>query len=135
MKVKVELNGDYLKVKAIRIIHKGDEVLKLTGRIITKPTKYTIQLCENKHLESFSSDYNDNNSVWRYINHSCSPNCIVDTINLKIIADKNILPGEEITFDYNTTEYEMVSPFNCACKNEMCKGEIKGSKYQPKITA
>ena len=43
----------------------------------------------------------------RFINHSCKPNARVDKwivgrqLRLGIFADRQILPDEEITFDYS----------------------------------
>jgi SET domain-containing protein len=47
----------------------------------------------------------------RFINHSCMPNCYVDKwvvgtkLRMGIFADRNILEGEELTFDYNVDRY------------------------------
>ena len=47
----------------------------------------------------------------RFINHSCMPNCYVDKwvvgtkLRMGIFSDRNILAGEELTFDYNVDRY------------------------------
>jgi hypothetical protein len=48
---------------------------------------------------------------------------------LELTAVRPINPGEEVTFNYNTTEYEMAAPFACHCGSVFCAGEIRGFKY------
>jgi len=41
---------------------------------------------------------------------------------------RSIPQGEEVTYDYNTTEYSMASPFLCRCVH--CGGrEIRGFRH------
>lgn len=47
----------------------------------------------------------------------------------QLVAIKEIKSGQEITFDYCTTEYEMAEQFKCNCKSKMCRGFIQGFKY------
>lgn len=56
-----------------------------------------------------------------YINHSCSPSCKIDGLN--VVAIKSIKVGEEITFDYSS-EGELAFPFYCNC----CGKYIDGKK-------
>ncbi len=59
--------------------------------------------------------------VLNYINHSCDSNSRLDISDLpKLIAQRDIKAGEEITVNYNETEKngEKV-PCNCKCKK--CK--------------
>jgi SET domain-containing protein len=51
----------------------------------------------------------------RYINHACSPNCYVDIIgrHIWILASRDIEPGEELTYDYNT---DGVAGIRCCCR-------------------
>jgi histone-lysine N-methyltransferase SETD2 len=52
----------------------------------------------------------------RFINHSCAPNCYVDKwvvgtkLRMGIFADRDILEGEELTFDYNVDTYGYRNP-------------------------
>ncbi len=45
------------------------------------------------------------NNLGLYINHSCNPNSGIKN-SVKIVAMKNIRRGEEVTFDYSTSESE-----------------------------
>ncbi|ORY64357.1 uncharacterized protein BCR38DRAFT_434889 [Pseudomassariella vexata] len=86
-----------------------------------KPTYATVQCGRDSHL-SLNSDL-------LYINHSCEPSLIFDTSNFNIIAGPNGLQqGEELTFFYPSTEWEMAQPFDCLCGKPTCRGRISGAK-------
>ena len=69
------------------------------------------------------------NPGW-YINHSCDPNSgIKDSI--KIVAMKNIRRGEEVTFDYSTSESENGWYLVCDCGNTNCRGVIRSYEFLP----
>jgi hypothetical protein len=47
---------------------------------------------------------------------------------------KEIHKVEELTFDYNTSEYDLIDQdcsFTCLCGSQDCIGKIKGFKYLP----
>jgi len=71
-------------------------------------------------------------NITRYINHSCDPNCKIEILNDKIVLKsiKKINEFEELTYNYNTTEYDLgVDSFRCGCKSKDCIGIVKGFKY------
>ncbi|OTA57873.1 hypothetical protein K449DRAFT_334962 [Hypoxylon sp. EC38] len=89
------------------------------------PTYATVQCGRDKHLNL--------NSDLLYINHSCEPSLIFDTANMNIIAGPNGLrAGEELTFFYPSTEWEMAQPFDCLCGKPTCRGRISGAKDMTK---
>ena len=65
----------------------------------------------------------------RFINHSCAPNCSCKMIedetrqkHIMIIAKRDILPGEEITYDYQfAVESEKLA---CLCGAPNCLGRL-----------
>ena len=77
-----------------KIIH------KLSGNILSKPTRTSIEIEKNKHIED---DYG------KYMNHSFIPNCKINNGN--IVAIKKINKGDELTFNYNENETKMCCPF------------------------
>ena len=102
-------------------------VLQLTG--ITKTTKdrYSIQISLDEHLHPFDelqSNPDDCQTPGIYTNHSCNPNVVIR--DRAYIALRNIQPGDDITFDYETTEVDMAEPFTCGCQSETCRGIIRG---------
>jgi len=62
------------------------------------------------------------------MNHSCSPTTYVDTHRMQVLAEKDISPGEELTFFYPSTEWEMDRPFQCNCQSPQCIGFVTGAK-------
>ncbi len=129
MKTEVRNENGYCRVIATCNIKKGEIVSHIAGTTIITPSKYTIQLNEDQHLESLSNDPNDPQYAWRFINHSCEPNCSIDVLEKNVIAWQDIKSGSEITFDYNTTETELAAPFVCKCGSTNCIGTIRGSSY------
>jgi uncharacterized protein len=63
-----------------------------------------------------------------YFNHSCEPNAGVKGQNI-LVARRDIKKGEEICFDYETTDTQGLN-FNCACGAKICRGKIDGSSWQ-----
>ena len=68
----------------------------------------------------------------RYINHSCAPNCeaIQEAERVFIFARRNIVPGDELTYDYRF-ERELASSlaeakrkYPCRCGASTCRGTI-----------
>jgi hypothetical protein len=46
-----------------------------------------------------------------------------------MVALTCIEPWQQITFDYNTTEYDMAEPFDCRCGAKSCRGQIRGYRW------
>jgi len=61
-------------------------------------------------------------------NHSCDPNVGVKG-QVIVLAQRRIEPGEELTFDYETTDIAP-DPFDCRCCGTGCRGHIDGSRWQ-----
>ena len=87
----------------------------------------SLQIDDNKFLES-TLKFDD------FLNHSCEPNCFIDWKNMDLVALRDIRIGEEITFDYNTAEYDLIEmvkncSFKCNCGSKNCIAEVKGFRY------
>jgi len=61
------------------------------------------------------------------MNHSCDPNTVVR--GREGIALREIAPWEAVTFNCNTTEYDMAEPFSCQRGSPRCQGAIRGFRY------
>ena len=126
----------------------GHLIHELEGTWRHKPTRHSIQIGE-KHLDS---------AIGGYLNHSCDPNAsiliqlqdmsfkkqyvpsyvgvkgtltsmIISNPKPVVVANKPIFAGQEITFNYNSTEDLMAEPFDCNCGSENCLGKIAGRLY------
>lgn len=65
----------------------------------------------------------------RCINHSCDPNTgIRDNTygGFDFIALRDIAPNEEITWDYETSEYVSIAVAQCLCDAANCRTVIRG---------
>jgi [histone H3]-lysine4 N-trimethyltransferase ASH1L len=79
-------------------------------------------------------------SIARFVNHSCAPNCKMEkwTVNGKprmalFAGDRDIMTGEELTYDYNFDNYSQKNVQECRCGAEICRGILgKRSKDDKK---
>jgi hypothetical protein len=103
-------------------VARGEILLTYDGPRLNHPTRLSIQIDDNTHVEGTD----DSNA---YLNHSCEPNAYVDWGALCLRAMRDIASDEEITCNYHTTDYELHGVFQCACGSQRCKGVIRGFKY------
>ncbi|XP_024368681.2 uncharacterized protein [Physcomitrium patens] len=68
--------------------------------------------------------------IARFVNHSCSPNCVAKVIcveNLKKVvffAKRNIYAAEEVTYDYKFNCDEVGDKIPCFCGSPECRGTL-----------
>lgn len=106
----------------------GDLVLHITGKEVAVPTRYTLQVSTTVHVEAQpDGDGPDGYPVWRFVNHSCEPNLVMR--NRAFYAVRPIRTGDEVSFDYDSTEWDMASPFRCHCATSRCRGQIRGFRH------
>ncbi len=105
----------------------GTVLFELQGRVVGQPTRYTVQVGPGEHIEAPEGasllDHLDR-FLWRFLDHSCAPNARIE--GRRVVAVRAIEPGDAVTFDYCTTEFEMATPFDCACGAPACRGRIAG---------
>jgi SET domain-containing protein len=66
--------------------------------------------------------------IERYMNHCCDPNTWwADSHTL--VACKDIQPGQEITYDYATTEIAIAFEMRCTCGSPLCRGKVSNLDY------
>lgn len=98
---------------------KGEKLFDMNGEIVTHPTRTSIQIGKNKHIED---------DIGIYVNHHCHPTAKVNQKKRALISIKNIEIGDEITFDYNQNEDQLATPFTCHC----CHKKIMGKRMKLK---
>jgi len=101
---------------------------EIEGRIIDDPhygSDYCMNIDDGRVLEPAAP--------FRYVNHSCEPNCEFDFFDLRdtgqteperrvfLIALREIKPGEELTIDYN---WSAAAAIPCRCHAPSCRGWI-----------
>ena len=101
----------------------GDVIANFSaGEILNEPTYLTVQVDIDKHIMLQPEHL-------QYINHSCDPNVFFDTYTMQVVALRPIAQGDEMTFFYPSTEWDMAQPFTCYCGSKKCLGEIKGAAH------
>lgn len=106
-----------------RAYHANEVICSFGDRgVFTEPSKYTVQAGPNRHI-LLSPAYLE------YANHSCDPNIFFDTTTMQVICIKDIRPGDEITFFYPSTEWDMAEPFACHCNAYDCLYQIQGAAH------
>ncbi len=104
----------------------GDVIYSIPReKLSNKPTRYTVQIDRDLHTEV---------GKLAALNHSCDPNVFLDTENLLVIARRPIAAGEELTFFYPSTEWEMEAPFICLCGAANCIHVVAGARFLPLST-
>ena len=131
---------------ALRTIPKGTRIVEYTGEKITWKEvwrRYPDDEAEGEQNHTFLFEVDDQHVIdanrggntSRWINHSCSPNCVVvdEGDRIFIEAGRTIRPGEELRYDYNIQLDERHTPavkrrYVCFCGARACRGTILGKK-------
>lgn len=104
----------------------GDVLCNFSGGTVSStPTYLTVQIKLNEHI-TLQPDF------LQYCNHSCEPNVFFDTTKFELVALKDINIGDELTFFYPSSEWNMDQSFTCNCGNKNCLQTIKGAAYLSK---
>lgn len=98
----------------------GARLYDLSGVVRVTPTRLTLQIAPALHIDPLAD------STWHFINHSCTPNVAVDFTDWSFRASRPVAAGEELSFNYLTTEWSMATPFPCKCGTPACVGFVAG---------
>jgi SET domain-containing protein len=115
-------------------ISKGSRVIEYVGERIDK--RESLRRCEqnNVYIFALGPEFDlDGNVTWnpaRFLNHSCAPNCdaALQEGRLWIVANRNISPGEELTFNYGF-DLESYRDYPCHCGSPDCVGCIVAEEF------
>ncbi len=64
-----------------------------------------------------------------FINHSCDPNLGLRG-QITLVALRDIDVGEEVCFDYATTDCTPYDEFECHCGTPICRGTVRGGDWK-----
>ena len=134
-------NIDNKGLYANQDIKDGTKIIEYKGKIISKKkveqdpkfdNDKAIYLFNLNKKYDLDGDFKYNTA--RLINHSCSPNCEVAGVGLKVwvYAIRNIKKGEELSYDYGFGYDEYYKDFPCRCGAKNCVGYIvrEGSRWR-----
>jgi len=118
-------------VFADKKILKGEVVAEFDGPIYDWDYEGWNQELYDHVIQFEEKKWRDSKGIARWINHSCNPNCGIKEL-FKVTAMRNIMPGEEITWDYEMTEKHPWWRMKCECGNVNCRKEIGNFENMPK---
>lgn len=105
---------------------KGEVICEIpSDNVVNKATRFTVQIGRNEHTDV---------GKLAALNHSCDPNVILDTENMVMVARYDIAKGDELSFFYPSTEWEMAAPFICLCGASNCIHVVAGARFLPLST-
>lgn len=144
-KFKTEHKGFGVRTK--KDILKKTLILEYTGEVLFLETfrqrMQTIYKTDQHHycLELSGGlvlDGHRMGSLCRFVNHSCKPNCgmakiYVDGLPRMILqAEEDISAGTELTYDYKFDNFEDMTPQQCFCGAESCRGTLSAQMKVPR---
>eukprot|EP00029_Vermamoeba_vermiformis_P008384 TRINITY_DN390_c0_g1_i1.p1 TRINITY_DN390_c0_g1~~TRINITY_DN390_c0_g1_i1.p1 ORF type:complete len:176 (+),score=53.22 TRINITY_DN390_c0_g1_i1:51-578(+) len=117
-----EGNIVYTKLHAAKAFKKGEKICDIGNIEHGREKKWTsVQVGKNQHIELLDELV--------FMNHSCNPLVNLNVTDMIITAARDINAGDEITFFYPSTEWEMSCPFACNCQNINCLRVIAGAAH------
>tara|TARA_B100000945_G_scaffold185336_1_gene148599 strand:- start:128 stop:580 length:453 start_codon:yes stop_codon:yes gene_type:complete len=134
-------NIDNKGLYANQDIKDGTKIIEYKGKIISKKKVEQDPKFDNDKAiylfnlnKKYDLDGDFKYNAARLINHSCSPNCEVAGVGLKVwvYAIRNIKKGEELSYDYGFGYDEYYKDFPCRCGAKNCVGYIvrEGSRWR-----
>ena len=129
--IAVDCVDGHYRLVATKDFEISDHILLLEGDVVENPSRFSVQIGPGQHVEvpaEVQVEQPLDRYRWRFLNHSCEPNAKFDNRNL--VASRKIIASEQITFDYNTTEYDLASPFQCHCESDSCCGLVRGYRWR-----
>jgi len=122
----VRSQNKYRSLTTRRAYRRGEIISVIPSESVqNKPTQFTVQVDRDRHVEV---------KELASMNHSCDPNVILDTSRMLAFAVRDIEPGNELTFFYPSTEWEMSAPFICLCGSLSCIHVVAGARFLPLST-
>ncbi|KAJ7514756.1 hypothetical protein O6H91_23G058100 [Diphasiastrum complanatum] len=129
-------------LKALENVPKGSFITEYVGEVLDMPTFEARQkdYAQNGQKHFYFMTLNSSEVIdayakgnWgRFINHSCEPNCQTEKwcvngeICIGLFAIRDLVQGEEITFDYHYEPVYGAAAKKCECGSSQCRGYIGG---------
>lgn len=91
----------------------GSEVGEFEGYEVEKDTRHSLTIGGHKIEPT---------GPLKFLNHSCNPNSYFK--GRKLITNRDIKQGQELTINYLATETHLTHPFKCKCNTKECSRRI-----------
>ena len=99
-----------------------------TGRMLELPEvrrRYAVQIDDDHYLVTPLLGI----GAADLVNHSCDPTALLvgaDTL----VARRDLVPGDEVTYDYATSDANPHLGFTCRCDAAACRGRVTGDDWR-----
>lgn len=116
-------------VFTLRSTKKGEPLLLFSGPILDRE-QHRLALQQSDvdwYLQISPHEFlGPSGGLDDFVNHSCTPNCgvLFADGSICLVALQDIDAGEQLTFDYATTQNDYPNRFRCVCGSDACRGEI-----------
>ena len=144
-RIQVRRSGVHGKgVFALQPIPAGDVLIEYIGEIISWPEalrRHPHDPSDPNHTFYFHIDdrhvidANVGGNASRWINHACDPNCEADEQGGRVFikALRDLMPGEELFYDYGLIIHERYTPklkkeYECCCGSPACRRTMLAPK-------
>lgn len=126
--------GEEFKLFSARAVPSGQFLFTIEGDVTSNPTRYSVQVGSSVHVDlppGVPREVILDRHYWRFMNHSCEPSAVI--CGHEVYSLRKLREWDEITFDYNTTEYSLAERFECRCGTTSCLGQIRGFRYLSRL--
>lgn len=103
----------------------GGEVISSADVYVMPPSRRRLALQVDEDLYIVSG--REGPADW--INHCCEPNAGMSG-QISLVALHDILPGEEVCFDYAMTDGSPYDEFDCRCGAPRCRRHVTGDDWR-----
>ena len=122
----IRTQNKYRSLTTRQAYRRGEIICPIpTESLYDKPNQFTVQIGIDQHVEV---------KELASMNHSCDPSTMLDTTRMLVFAARGLASGDELTFFYPSTEWEMSSPFICLCGAPNCIHVVAGARFLPLST-
>ncbi|KAM2024470.1 hypothetical protein ACFX1X_017492 [Malus domestica] len=118
-----EMVVEYIgEIVGLRVADKRENEYQSGKKLQYKSACYFFKI-DKEHI----IDATCKGGIARFVNHSCSPNCVAKVMSVRnekkvvFFAERDIFPGEEITYDYHFNHEDEGKKIPCFCNSKNCR--------------
>ncbi|KAG1708319.1 hypothetical protein DVH05_024997 [Phytophthora capsici] len=144
----IECGRKGIGMRLLEDIKTGSFVAEYMGEIVTEQEYYMRRVLYHNEKHRYMMVLSGGEVIdatrmggWaRFINHSCDPNCGVEKWDVNgeercaIFALRDIVAGEELTFDYKFESFSKAEITECLCGAPNCRKVIGMNNHVRKLT-
>ena len=118
---------------ALELIPKGSHIATFGGPILTTAA-FSLELPDvrSRSIQIERDSYltgPPQREPGDTINHSCEPNCGMRNAS-QIVTIRDVLKGEELTYDYAMSDTADYDEFRCGCGTQTCRGTVTANDWK-----